>query len=235
VSSPEKSRSTRDLVGVAARNNAEWCDVVCRAHGLSPRLGSGAWTSDQRTPAGFPDAVTLTTAVSAQRLLSNIDVSDGCSVKDSFAELDLSPHDFRVLFEAQWIAGPQVLENIPASSPRWAVVDDVDEWLAAQPDPLIESDSMRRGLLDDSVCALLARDAGEVVAGAVITCGGDAVGISNVFVKAGDPAAHWRCALAAVCARHPTLLIVGYEQGPMLAAAREAGCLPLGRLRVWTL
>jgi hypothetical protein len=69
----------------------------------------------------------------------------------------------------------------------------------------------------------------------VITRDGDAVGISNVFMNAGDPAAHWRCALAAVRARHPTLPIVGYEQGPALAAAREAGCLPLGRLRVWTL
>jgi hypothetical protein len=222
-----------NLVGASARNNAEWCDVVCRAHGLSPRFESDAWISERRTPAAFPDAVTLSPAASAQRLLDSIDASGGCSVKDSFAELDLHPHGFHVLFAAQWIVGPQVVDDIPALSPRWEEVDDVDEWIAAQPDSMIVGDSMRRGLLDDSVSALIARSADAVVAGAVVTRSGDVVGLSNVFVRAGDPAAHWRCALAAVRARYPTLPIVGYELGAMLAAARDAGCQPLGPLQVW--
>lgn len=222
-----------DLVGPSARNNAEWCDVVCRAHGLSPRFESDAWISERRTPAAFPDAVTLSTAASAQRLLDSIDASDGCSVKDSFAGLDLHPYGFRVLFDAQWIVGPPFVDDTPALFPRWEEVDDVDEWIAAQPDPVIVGDSMRRGLLDDSVSVLIARSADAVMAGAVITRSSDVVGLSNVFVRAGDPAVHWRCALAAVRARYPTVPIVGYELGAMLVAARDAGCQSLGPLRVW--
>jgi hypothetical protein len=224
-----------DLVGASARNNAEWCDVVCRSHGLSPRFRADAWLSERRTPAGFPDAVTLSTGVSPQRLLDGIDASEGCSVKDSFAELDLRPSGFRVLFHAQWIVGPPVVDDIPTSSPHWEELEDVDEWIAAQPDPVITGNLMRRSLLDDSVSALVARSGDAVVAGTMINRSRDVVGLSNVFVRASDAAAHWRGALAAVRARYPTLPIVGYELGSMLAAARDAGCRTVGPLRVWTL
>jgi hypothetical protein len=224
-----------DLVAAAARNNAQWCDVVCRAHGLSPRFEADAWTNARRTPAAFPDAITLSTAASAQRLLESVDVSDGCSVKDSFSELELRGYGFRVLFEAQWIVGPRVVDDVPARSPRWDDVNDVDEWIAARTHPVINREALRRCLLDDSVSALVARSADSIVAGAVVNSSSDVVGISNVFVRAGDPVAHWRSALAAIRTRYPTLPIVGYELGSMLVAARGAGCQSLGRLRVWTL
>jgi hypothetical protein len=223
-----------DLDAASARNNAEWCDVVCRAHGLTPRFEADAWTSGRRTPPAFPDAVTLSAAASAQRLMDRIDVSDGCSVKDSFSQLDLRQYGFRVLFDAQWIVGPRVVDDIPTSSPRWDDVDDADEWIAAQTPAMMSGEALRRCLLDDSVSALVARSGGAVVAGAVINSSSDVVGISNVFVRAGDALAHWRSALAAVRARYPTLPIVGYELGSVLALAQAAGCQALGPLRVWT-
>ena len=36
---------------LAAANNAEWCDVVCRTHGLDPTVDGDAWTSRVRTIA----------------------------------------------------------------------------------------------------------------------------------------------------------------------------------------
>ncbi|GCD47111.1 hypothetical protein [Streptomyces paromomycinus] len=101
-----------DWVRAAARNNAEWCDAVCRAHGLRGDFGDGAWASPHRTPPLYPDAVTLTdrlgtSADAAADLLARINTaSPGCSVKDSFARLDLAPAGFEVLFEAQWIHRP---------------------------------------------------------------------------------------------------------------------------------
>ncbi len=43
----------------AALNNAEWCDAMCRAHGLPGVFTPRAWTNPVRTPLFYPDAVTL--------------------------------------------------------------------------------------------------------------------------------------------------------------------------------
>lgn len=87
----------------AARNNAEWCDLVCRGHGVTTQLDARLWVARHHSPPYDPDAVTLLPDVTVDEVLSQIDVGDGCSVKDSFAALDLRPAGFRVLFEAEWI------------------------------------------------------------------------------------------------------------------------------------
>ena len=48
-----------DVIAAAARNNAELCDLVSRAHGIDGAFASDAWTSPRRTPPFYPDAVTL--------------------------------------------------------------------------------------------------------------------------------------------------------------------------------
>ena len=90
-------------VTAAARNNAEWCDTVCRAHGTPGTFGAGAWTTSRRSPPFYPDAVTLAPNVVGDHLLRCVDASVGCSVKDSFATLELASDGFRILFEADWI------------------------------------------------------------------------------------------------------------------------------------
>jgi hypothetical protein len=66
---------------MAAANNADWCDLVCRAHGVETRFDEDAWTSRTRTPPGYPDAVTLVRDPSVADLLTRIDASVGCSIK----------------------------------------------------------------------------------------------------------------------------------------------------------
>lgn len=84
--------------------NAAWCDLVCAG-----RFGPRAWTSPRRTPEYYPDAVTLTPDATAADILPFVDGSAGCSVKDSFATLELP--GFSILFEATWIGcGPGVPE-----------------------------------------------------------------------------------------------------------------------------
>lgn len=89
------------LTVAAARNNADWCDLVCRTYGLVTTFHADAWVTATRAPTAYPDAITLTRSAVADDLLARIDRSPGCSVKDSFASLDLSGSGFQVLFHAE--------------------------------------------------------------------------------------------------------------------------------------
>jgi len=77
---------------VAARNNAEWCDAVCRAHGITTSFDPNSWVALRRSPPMYPDDVTLNEYASAGDVLRRVDASPGCSIKDSFGSLDFA-HD----------------------------------------------------------------------------------------------------------------------------------------------
>ncbi|WP_237291358.1 hypothetical protein [Streptomyces sp. Sge12] len=218
------------LLRKAALNNAAWCDAVCRAHGVAPRYeGDGLWVSPRRTPPMYPDAVTLEPGVPAERVLLGVDTdSPGCSVKDSFADLDLAGAGFEVLFEAQWIhrpaGAPLPAAEAEAGGPEWSEVTDAAElagWEAAS------GGVFRPELLGEGTVFLAGRAGGRIVAGAVASTGGGVVGVSNVFGAA------WAGVLCAVAVRWPELDVVGYEHGEDLEAALRAGFTPIGPVRVW--
>ena len=80
---------------------------MCRSHGIGSEFLEDIWATERRSPPGHPDVVTLEPTASAKSVLAEIDTATpGCSVKDSFACLDLSPAGFRVLFDAQWLHHP---------------------------------------------------------------------------------------------------------------------------------
>lgn len=212
----------------AALNNAAWCDAVCRAHGVAPRYeGDGLWVSPRRTPPMYPDAVTLEPGVPAERVLLGVDTdSPGCSVKDSFADLDLAGAGFEVLFEAQWIHRPAGAPLPPAEAGglEWSEVTDAAElagWEAAS------GGVFRPELLGEGIVFLAGRAGGRIVTGAVASTGGDVVGVSNLFGAA------WAGVLGAVAVRWPGLDVVGYEHGEDLETALQAGFTPIGPVRVW--
>lgn len=230
--------SPSSILAAAARNNAEWCAAMSRAHGVTGEFGAQAWTAPSRTPPYHPDAVTLAPGADPAALAARIDTAaPGASVKDSFADLDLTGLGFHVLFEAQWIhrpAGP------PATAPAltWDVADDPDSlraWALARDGGDGGADLFRPGLLDDPATYLLAgRSAdGRVAAGAVASRSDRVVGISNVFSPEGGPDAAWPVVLDAVHRLFPALPVVGYERGEDLAAAVRHGFEPVGPLRIW--
>ncbi|MFE1944567.1 hypothetical protein [Streptomyces massasporeus] len=223
------------LVRNAARNNAEWCAAMCRAHGVGSGFQDETWAAAVRTPLYYPDAVTLRPGADAIALLARIDtISPGASVKDSFADLDLTGAGFRVLFEAEWI---HRAAGVPIAAPDlgWEVVTDPDtlhEWALAWDDGGGHRDLFGPGVLDDPETFVLAgRSAdGPVLAGAVATRSERVVGVSNVF---GPPHTAWPLVLHAVGRLFPALPVVGYEQGEDLAAALRYGFEAVGLLRVW--
>ena len=100
-----------DPLELAVRENATWCDAVCRLHRLRPTADPHVWWSPHRTPSGYPDAITLDPAASELDVLGRINDGPGASVKDSFAALDLAPDGFRVLFGASWFAAPAGIDG----------------------------------------------------------------------------------------------------------------------------
>jgi hypothetical protein len=237
VVDPRKNARTtpaRTLLDAAVQNNAEWCDSMCWAHGLPTERDSAVWSSRSRTPPLYPDAVTLRPRVSANEVLDRIDTGPGCSVKDSFADLDLSAAGFRILFDAQWIAFPSAPPDLDE---RWEVTRDphaLAEWERAWADGDEPAGLFRPGLLARSNVEFLAtRRDGHIVAGALLSRSATVVGLSNLFTASEDLDGAWAGAIAAVATHHPGLPVVGYERGEDLAAALRHGFETIGPLRVW--
>ncbi|WP_328536901.1 GNAT family N-acetyltransferase [Streptomyces sp. NBC_00344] len=234
ITLPTASAGVRE----AARNNAEWCDLLCRTHGVRGEFTPMAWTSAERTPPFYPDAVTLSPGTSAADVLTGIDTAGpGASVKDSFADLDLSADGFNVLFDARWIHRPATLPTPPATGGvRWSVVRTPEE-LARWEDAW---DGGAKGLFlpgllaDEGTVVLAGRAGEELVAGAVATRSAAAVGVSNLFaLDEGAVDAAWSGCVTAVARLFPGTPIVGYESGDDLTAALRHGFEDLGPLRVW--
>jgi hypothetical protein len=221
---------------MAAANNAEWCDLVCGTHGVHTRFDEVAWTSRTRTPPGYPDAVTLVSDPSVPDLLTWIDTSVGCSIKDSFASLDMTAYGFGVLLDAQWIVYQASAAPPSSDGAGWEVVQD-GAGLAAWERAWAGSDRppgvFRPELLDqDPVTVVAACVGGGVVAGAVLNRSSMVVGISNFFTR-DSGAASWAGCLALAATLFPRSTFVGYESGQRLVAAQTHGFEAVGPLRVW--
>jgi hypothetical protein len=195
----------------AARNNAELCDFVCRSHGVVGTFASDAWTSALRTPPLYPDAVTLEPRVPASEVLARIDTGPGCSIKDSFADLDLHADGFEVLFTADWIwRSPKPPTAAAPSEIRWTSTD-------------LEADVVR----------LEGHAGSRLVSGALLNRSATVVGVSNIVDTETTLDDIWPGLLGAVTDAFPGLPIVGYESGEALDAALHHGFAPVGPLRVW--
>ncbi|WP_375760600.1 hypothetical protein [Corallococcus exercitus] len=230
----------------AVRNNADWCDAVCRAHGRPGCFEHGLWLNPAPVPAFYPNAVTLT-ADGQERtlaLLARLELPGRWGVKDSFATLDLAAHGFDPLFEARWIhldATAPVPE--PASGLAWRTVrtpDELEAWEAswsglpegARPAP--GARVFPPALLQEEGVVFLAAGAGaRPVAGGIASLASGVVGLSNTFRAEGAPSALDAELLARIRARFPGQTLVGYEHGEALDTWCALGFEPGGPLRVW--
>lgn len=216
----------------AAANNARWCDLVCRSHGLPTAMSDELWVARRGSPRFYPDAVTLAPGLAADAVLSAIDPGPGSSVKDSFADVELGPHGFEVLFEAQWLfrhpAGPPQRPRLDWHAV--ATADDFERWVGAAD----LQDVLRPDLIADAtVHVLLAGREQPWAAGAVANVTDGVVGVSNVFEAGLGADAVWSDLPAAVGEVAGDLPLVGYEWGDALGSAVASGFEAIGALRVW--
>ena len=148
----------------------------------------------ERTPPFYPDAVTLSTAATVEAVLAGIDAGEGCSVKDSFACLELGDAGFRPLFRAEWVVGPAASGRV--ASPRgWSALTTEAghrAWESSWGEVPGGSGFFRPALLlDNTIMVLARRESERVVAGAVANRSTTVVGLSNVFDIAGDLESAW--------------------------------------------
>ncbi|MFI6906883.1 hypothetical protein ACIBKY_36885 [Nonomuraea sp. NPDC050394] len=222
---------TDERVLAAARNNAEWCDLMTRAHGITGHFGPAVWSSDRRTPPYYPDAVTLDPAATAADVLDGIDAGPWASVKDSFATLELDG-GFEVLFEASWIHREPPVDVAVPGEVSWEQVGDAAAlraweraWSGGRDNELFLPAVL------DGARVLAGRAEGEIVCGAVLSGDERVVGVSNVFAAGRDVDEAWAGVLAMSARLFPGRALVGYESD--VAAAARHGFTAIGPLRVW--
>ena len=228
--------SGRSLARAAAQNNAEWCHAFCRTHGVVGRFDAALWSSPVRPPPLYPDAVTLLPELTVERVLSSIDASEGCGVKDSFASLDLGAEGFQPLFHAEWLVRMPA-EGRQAFSPHWSAIGsqaELRDWEDSWGEVPGGSNFFRPALLDDERVAVLAARSGDrIVAGAIANRSTTVVGLGNVFDVAGDLESAWTAGAATAAALWGDMPIVSYDSGDSLDAAHAAGFEGVGELVVW--
>ncbi len=228
---------SEELVAVAARNNAQWCDLVCRGHGFPGHFDTGFWTNQRHDLKYYPNMVTLSPRTSVKDVIEGLgDSPAGATVKDSFACLDLGPAGYGLLLEATWIHRPARRPNRPpAGSMTWEEITSAErlgDWQFAWAGE--KTDVFRPHLLESPECKVIAGcTAGRVVAGAMLNFSTQAVGVSNVFCGDRDPGEVWEAVLDTAALIAPGRPVVGYERGEALHAAIRNGCQPAGPVRVW--
>ena len=229
-----------ERVRLCAGNNADLCQAIFKAQGLSDQKSDFVWSSDRQAPPYYPNATTLDAdAVAAQLAeiarLTSVLATD-FSVKDGFCRLDLQPLGFSQLFEASWI---WMDPTHPMTTPcGWERVEDaasLELWEFAWADGASFSNGrfFPAAILADPAIAILGlRTPHGFAAGCIANRSGLVIGLSNVFAADGSPT-YRDAAQAAAHAFAGGRALVGYDRGDGLDDALACGFQATGALRVW--
>jgi hypothetical protein len=234
----------------AARNNAQWCDSMCRAHGSPGEFHEAVWLNRHPVPRFYPNLVTLCCQRAAATQLAHVlalvdsNLAGQWAVKDSFCELDLDAHGFQILFEASWL-WREPSAPLPEGHDHgleWVRLQDgskLAKWERAwngkpAKEAAIQPRLFLPALLDDPNIAFIAAYRGDtIVAGAIANRSEAVAGLSNVFTLPEDSVSSWVGCVATARVCFPGLPLVDYEGGPELELAETVGFEKLEPLRVW--
>ena len=208
------SPRVKDWTVAAARNNARWCDAVCRAYGHPGRILPHMWVNAAVVPRFYPNAVTLAVGDTA--------------VEEQFTTVEI----LHKSEPARPLVGEGQFRNARplASWVRAAVRGDSGSAASCRPKhrrPISSGRGRRkaRGCLlaiRTSQCSR-ARRGFKVVAGFMLYRAAEVVGVSNVVAEAADAPAVWRSLTLLAAQTFPHLPLVGYESGDELQAAVTSG------------
>ena len=229
-------QSDHDLAVAAARNHADWCELIAQSWRISTTRTDDLWAADVPMPQGHADVVLLRPDATADWGAIR-GAHAGLSVVDSFADQDLTEYGFELVLDAQWIALDEVGNGAQVDSPP----ELVDGWQRVSrdrfPDWLAEHGSLNElepSILDVAEVAVLESVVGgRFVAGAVIHSSDGVIGLNSVFLGDGERTQAWRSLAGLAHTRFGHAPIVGYETADSIAPALEAGFRAVGPMRVW--
>ena len=234
-------QSILPITELAARNNAGWYRLMFAAHGIPHSCSANLWKALGKPPRYHSWGVTLRQGL--EPLAEVLDLQRGADgprgIKDSFDCLDLHPHGMTTLFTAQWIHRRASSVEMAAEYRRLETDAELLAWEAAWAEGDADAKNHPRqfppSLLDRADVAFIScLQNRRMVGGCILNQTDTVVGISNLFATGVPFAAVFAKCIAAASEYFPGRDIVGYERGELLAAAIEAGFLPVGTLRVWT-
>jgi hypothetical protein len=220
----------------AAANNAHWCDAVVAAHGGATLTDHWLWIAQGPVPPLYPGIVTLRPGAQAAVTAALVVRDAVIAIKDSFADLDLSPFGFEPVIEGEWLAaapgGPDHSEftvvtdaaGLSAWNAAWRAGESLPDGFVMFPDTLIPHGDVRFAVWGP---------ANGPLAGGILNRAAGVVGLSNLF-SAAPPGPELRRGLTGLArSTWPGLPIVMWDSGTAVATARDAGFHRLGPLRVW--
>ncbi|MBB6636624.1 hypothetical protein [Cohnella thailandensis] len=220
----------REKVDAAVWNNIVWCGIVCETHGIAAASSEHIWRTATKAPMFYPDIITSSRQATREEIVDVIGANEAFSIKDSYANLDMSLCNFTSLFTAEWIYREPAAcpESVQTAWYPVATEKELADWTSAHG----SGNSIRPELLKRrDVKIYINKKKGEA-AGFIASLGADAVGISNVFSSAACDHL-WSDIPKIVALDFPGLPLVGYERDADLRAALRSGWEAVGPLRIW--
>jgi hypothetical protein len=236
---------TKDETTICTSNSAEWCDRVCRAHGVPGTFTPEIWFQPWVGPPYYSNAITLTRSGLTEQYAAIAQLEEnlpqGFSVKDAFANLDLTKSGFHVLFDAEWIwFEPSPVARPENRNPSWFQVKTEHELIrweaawAASGSPTASRVFLPTLLADASLAFFGAQRDGQIVAGCVANRSrAGVVGFSNFFAPDSGRDRYRSEAVALVANFAKGNPLVGYDRGAELEGLLAIGFRCVGPLRVW--
>lgn len=232
---------TKELAALAARNNAEWCDAVCRASGKGGEFHDALWLNRHGTPRFYPDAVTVAGEEVAANILEAVSTTiamhpgRGWAIKDSFACIDFARVGFSPLFDAQWIHCDPRKEHNPLSSRIARDEAELWAWSQAWNAGGSPADIPFKPVLlhEPGIRFVQVERSGTIIGGGVLSKSESVVGLSNVFAAGVDMDTVWKALIGCSGREFPGSPLVGYGRGEELKAACRNGFRTIGPLRIW--
>ncbi|WP_282940943.1 hypothetical protein [Paenibacillus sp. RC67] len=221
----------KSQVDVAVLNNIIWCGIVCDTHEIAQTSKGHVWGLLSKAPIFYPDIITLNRNVTIEDVKDFIGTREITSIKDSYANLDMSSFGFKILLEAEWIYHAPVTD-VELIHTSWRVITtekDLLQWTFANGTENV----IKSNLLQQKNVKMFIREHNGEISGFIANLGANAVGISNVFSADNAIESLWIDITKIVSTEFPGLPMVGYEQSYDLTAALLSGWTSVGPLRVW--
>lgn len=235
----------QDKPTICTSNSAEWCDRVCRAHGVPGTFTPEIWFQPRIGPPYYSNAITLTRSGLAEQYAAIAQLKEalpqGFSVKDAFASLDLTKSGFHVLFDAEWVwFEPSPVARPGNRSSSWFQIETEHELIrwesawAASGSPTVSRVFLPTLLIDASLAFFGAQRDDQIFAGCIANRSrAGVVGFSNFFAPDSRRDRFRSEAVALVANFAKGNPLVGYDRGAELEGLQALGFRSVGPLRVW--